>query len=59
MHLHIALHRDHSHDDLLGRVSRDLGAAMDWFTGPARSEQDRLHSTLADARNRTYENGVL
>ena len=59
MHLHIALHKDHSHNDLLGRVSRDLGAALDWLTGPAMSEQDRLHSTLADARNRSCENGVL
>ena len=59
MHLHIALHKDHSHNELLGRISRDLGSALDWVSGPATTEQDRAQLRLADVRNRAYENGVL
>ena len=59
MHLHVSLHRSHSHDGLVCRISRDLGAALDWLTGPAMTEQDRLQLDLADVRNRAHETGSL
>ena len=59
MHVHICLHRDHGHDDLLGRISHELGNALDWVTGPGMTEQERSHQTLADVRNRRFEDTVL
>ena len=64
MHAHItlhvnSLHFDHSHDGLFGRVSRNVGTALDWLTGPAMTEQDREEQTLADVRNRRFEDSVL
>lgn len=52
MHVHISLHRGHSHRSLVGRISRDLGSAVDWLTGPAMSDRDRMQRDLAEARNR-------
>ena len=52
MHVHISLHRSHSHRNLVGRISRDLGSAVDWLTGPAMSDRDRMQRDLAEARNR-------
>ena len=64
MHAHItvhleAVHFDHNHEGPLGRISRNVGAALDRLTGPALSEQDRLQQELADIRNRAYEGGML
>ena len=59
MHVHISMHRDHSHNDVFGRISRDLESALDWLTGPAMTEQERQEQTLADVRNRRFEDSVL
>ena len=59
MHIHISLHKDHSHHNLLGDISRDLGAALDWLTGPGMTDQDRQELTLADVRNRRFEDSAL
>lgn len=59
MHVHICMHRDHTHDDLVGRVSRDLGNAVEWLTGPAMTDQERREHALADVRNRRFEDTVI
>jgi len=53
------MHRDHTHDDLVGRVSRDLGNAVEWLTGPAMTDQERREHALADVRNRRFEDTVI
>ena len=64
MHAHItvqlhSVHSDHSHYGLFGRVSHNVGTALDWLTGPAMTEQERSQLTLADVRNRRFEDTAL
>ena len=64
MHAHVtvqldSIHFDHNHDGLLGRMSRNMGAALDWLTGPAMTAQERREQTLADVRNRRFEDTVI
>ena len=59
MNAHIHFHFDHSHDGLLTRIARDLGAACDWLTGPGMSAQERLNRELADIRNDKHGVGVI
>ena len=59
MHAHITVHFDHSHDGLFGRFSHNVGTALDWLTGPALTDQERSQQTLADIRNRRFEDSVL
>ncbi len=44
--MHIHLHFENNHEGLFSRVTRDLGTALDWLTGPAMSQQERLDRTL-------------
>ena len=59
MHAHFTVHFDHNHNGLIGRFSRNVGTALDWLTGPALTDQERSQQTLADVRNRRFEDSVL
>ena len=59
MHIYFSLHRDHSHRDLVGRISHEVGAALDWLTGPAMTDQERTEQTLADAHNQRFGDSAL
>ena len=57
--MHVHFHFDHDHDGLFGRVTRDLGSALDWLTGPAMSQQQRLDRARSEAQNDKHGYGVL
>lgn len=59
MQTHIHIHSDHSHDGLFSRVSRELGSVLEWFSGPALSQEQRFNRVQAEARNDRYGYGVL
>ncbi len=64
MHAHFivqlnAVHWDHNHDGVLGRVSRNVSATLDWLAGPAMTEQERRDQTIADVHNRRFEETVI
>ena len=59
MHAHLSFHRNNHHDGFFHRVARDLGAAMEWITGPAMSRQRLLDRAQAEARNQKYGYGIL
>ena len=57
--MHVHFHFDHDHDGLFGRVTRDLGSALDWLTGPGMSQQQRLERARSEAQNDKQGYGVL
>ena len=59
MHAHIHLHLDHNHGGLFSRVTRDIGSALDWITGPAMSSQERLKRAQAEVRSNKSGYGIL
>lgn len=54
-----AVHFDHNHEGLFGRVSRNVGAALDWLTGPGMTDQKRAAQTLTDVRNQRFDDTVI
>lgn len=57
--MHVHLHFDHNHDGLLTRVTRDVGSALSWLTGPAMSQQERLDRSLLEAKRHQHGLGIL
>ncbi len=59
MHVHFALHIDHNHPGVLGRVARELGSAVDWLSGPAMTEQERQERVMAEVRNQKHDSSAM
>lgn len=59
MHTHISIHNDHSHGGLFSRVAHELGAAIDWLTGPAMSDQERQERVVAEVQNLRYDTTAI
>lgn len=43
----INFHSNDHHESALSRIAKGLVAAYDWVSGPAMSEQQRIHHELA------------
>ena len=56
--MHIHLHFENNHEGLFSRVTRDLGTALDWLTGPAMSQQERLDRTLLETQHDKHGVGI-
>lgn len=59
MHIHFHVSHDNDQDGLLDRVNRRLGAAIDWFSGPAMSKQERFDREKAEVQSDKYGYGIL
>ena len=57
--MHVHFHFDHNHDGPFSRLTRDLGGTLDWVTGPAMSQQERMELTLAEVQNEMRGYGVI
>ena len=57
--MHVHFHFDHNRNGPFSRLTRELGGALDWITGPAMSQQELMERTLAEIQNDMRGYGVI
>ena len=59
MKANTSMHSEHDHAGLISRVAHDLSAALEWVTGPAMSEQERVERAMAEAKRLRYDTSAM
>ena len=55
MTLNFAKYVEHSSSEFLPRIAKGISVGIDWLTGPAMSEQERLNYKLQESEpGRTF-----